>query len=223
MNGSGVVFTGSSGNRFVDFCDDYLYFGRKQDAIYRQVEDSKVIVGEDKSENLFLMALRISSWITVIFPLIAVAVVRFCSKQNEEKDLKDWKPVWMKDIWDPLKPDVGRTAGVQGHFQKCMKVSGIDKVAYNNIYPKVLVEGRPQGVFASDYGDYFGQEKGPDTLVVVSVDKVKVNNTSPLYEESKEYDTVVCILSPRDSESMEVRSEGRKFSRAFKQVLTHQI
>lgn len=221
MNGSGVVFTGSSGNRLVDFCDHYLYFGRKKDAIYRQVDDSKVIVGEDRSENLFLMALRIGSWVIVIFPIIAAVVRRICVRNMDAgaEDLKTWKPIMLRDSLDAQR-------GVSGYFYECLEGSGITQVAYNNLYP-FSVPAKSHAFFGEDapYGGWQSEnEKGPKNIVVVIApfENEKMSLTHAQSESKLFGDTVVCFLSTQDSKiAYSLPTYPGKFSQGFEQVLTH--
>ncbi|MFI5342967.1 MAG: hypothetical protein ACHQUC_01975 [Chlamydiales bacterium] len=221
MSNEGVVFTGSSGNWIVDLCDHYLHLGRREDVIYRQVKESKLIIGEDTKENWLLSILRISSWITVVLPLLAGAL-RYGLKPSEDKSLRVWDSV-MNDLH--MQGDLQRARLWQRDFDNCMKVSGICRIAYQHIYPAAVLKDKPQRFFDEPgYGPYASCEKGVDCIGVIiegpdeeSLGKADVHEQS---EMSKRLDMPICILSPRDSASANSMGE---FSRAFKQVLIQRL
>ncbi len=187
------------------FAEHYCTFGRKITPTYSIIDvnkDYRAITGRDHKENLLLTALRIASWMTVIFPILAKLVTVFMERPMPEMGGED--PFKHKVIGRMTEP-----------FFNALLRSKVAGTTFPHLCAKTILEGDPNQLFHDNME--FSQLKSDQAKLGVVWGAVYASVESENdWRGNARGGLAMCRLSLTDERAAKF---GKKFSPALIRVL----
>ncbi len=200
--------------------ESYLNPDRRINAIYTKNTETKRIIGRDDKEPVILTALRILSWATVIFPLIAFAIKKLVNPP-EYKDANNL-------IVSPYAKS-GDNDRVSGYFFRRLKSEGVTHSVYSALFPRMCRHNMPTEIFEANQpytgctipkgvGIAFAFTDNEDyrSWLVDWIPQQWTGDLSSCFPEN----VYSCVLAPCDQDAVvNPLNSGHHLSKAFIQML----